>query len=68
MDEWTEILDAEESIDVLYMDFMKALDKVSHRRLIKKIKRYGIGDQIISWIEDFLQKSQLESNCKWIRV
>jgi hypothetical protein len=36
MNEWTEILDNGGSIDSVYMDFMKAFDKVPHKRLIKK--------------------------------
>ena len=35
MNEWTEILDNGGSIDSVYMDFMKAFDKVPHKRLIK---------------------------------
>jgi hypothetical protein len=35
MNEWTEILDNGGSIDSVYMDFMKAFDKVPHKRLKK---------------------------------
>jgi hypothetical protein len=36
LDQWTEIIDNGGSIDSVYMDFMKAFDKIPHRRLIKK--------------------------------
>ena len=36
MNEWTEILDNGGIIDSVYMDFMKAFDKVPHKRLIKR--------------------------------
>ena len=36
------------------MDFAKALDKVPHKRLISKLKFYGISDQITNWITSFL--------------
>ena len=36
------------------MDFAKAFDKVPHKRLISKLKLYGISDQIINWITSFL--------------
>ena len=39
MDEWTEILDHGGQIDSIYMDFMKAFDKVPHRRLLKKMEQ-----------------------------
>ena len=36
------------------MDFAKAFDKVPHKRLISKLKLYGISDQITNWITSFL--------------
>ena len=54
MDEWTETLDSGGSIDSIYMDFMKAFDKVPHRRLVVKMERYGISERIINWVKDFL--------------
>jgi hypothetical protein len=47
MDEWTEILDHGCQIDSIYMDFMKAFDKVPHRRLLKKMERYKISETVI---------------------
>ena len=55
MDEWTEILDNGGRIDSIYMDFMKAFDKVPHRRLIKKMEWYGIGKRVLNWVKDFLK-------------
>jgi hypothetical protein len=40
MDEWTKILDKGGKIDSVYIDFMKAFDKVPHRRLLHKMHRY----------------------------
>ena len=37
---------------------MKAFDKVPHKRLLSKLKAYGIGENIISWIESFLSGRQ----------
>ncbi|CAG2232241.1 unnamed protein product [Mytilus edulis] len=42
LDHWTEILDNGGSIDAIYTDFMKAFDKVPHKRLINKLKSFGI--------------------------
>ena len=39
--------------DVIIMDFAKDFDKVSHWRLILKLKNYGITGQLNHWIEDF---------------
>eukprot|EP00061_Rhincodon_typus_P004063 g21657.t1 len=35
-------LDKREPMDVLYLDFKKAFDKVPHRRLLSKIRAYGV--------------------------
>jgi hypothetical protein len=54
MNEWTEILDNGGIIDSVYMDFMKAFDKVPQKRLIKKMERYGINNKTINWVRNFL--------------
>lgn len=54
LEEWTKIIDNGGQLDVIYMDFMKAFDKVPHRRLIKKLKGYGVSDRATNWITNFL--------------
>ena len=54
IDEWTGILDNGGSIDMIYFDFMKAFDKVSHSRLILKLKSCGIGGVLLDWLKAFL--------------
>ena len=36
------------------MDFMKAFDKVLHRRLLHKMHRYKISEKVIKWVKNFL--------------
>ena len=60
-------------IDVIYLDFQKAFDKVPHRRLMLKINAMGINGEISNWIEDWLkdryQLVVLIGNCsKWSKV
>nr|XP_047143082.1 uncharacterized protein LOC124817270 [Hydra vulgaris] len=40
---------------VIYLDFAKAFDKVEHKRLLTKIRAYGITGKIYNWNEVFLQ-------------
>ena len=42
-------------MDCIYMDFQKAFDSVPHRRLIAKLKAYGIDKRVIEWVKDFLR-------------
>jgi len=54
MEQWTKSLDHGVPVDIIYLDFKKAFDSVPHRRLLTKLKAYGIRGQILDWIEDFL--------------
>ena len=58
MDECTDILDAGGTIDVCYMDFTKAFDKVPDRRLITKLHNHGIQGKLLDWIRSFLEHRQ----------
>ena len=53
MEELTEALDSNEDIDIIYLDFKKAFDRVPHKRL-KKLWGYGIRGKVHSWIKEFL--------------
>jgi hypothetical protein len=54
LDKWTEAIDDGLEVDCIYTDFMKAFDKVPHKRLIKQVENVGITDPILGWIEGFL--------------
>ena len=47
-------MDAGSKIDVVYVDFSKAFDRVPHCRLLSKLTGYGISGKLFDWIEDFL--------------
>ena len=47
-------MDEGSPVDVIYLDFKKAFDKVPHPRLILKLKSHGMGNSIINWIEQWL--------------
>ena len=55
IEEITKCVDDGSPVDVIYLDFQKALiDKVPHQRLILKLKSHGMGNSIINWIEHWL--------------
>ena len=41
-------------MNVIYLDFRKAFDKVPPKRLMVKVKAHGIGGKIWGWIDDWL--------------
>ena len=54
--DWTNMIDKGNSVDVVYIDFCKAFDTVSHQKLIMKLSKYGIHADILLWIKDFLSE------------
>ena len=47
--------DRDKAVDVIYLDFQKAFDKVPHRRLLKKVRALGVDGEIANWIENWLK-------------
>ena len=41
-------------IDIFYADFEKAFDRVSHPKLMIKLRAYGITGKLADWIQSFL--------------
>ena len=41
-------------VDVIYLDFSKAFDKVPHQRLLEKFRAHSIDGKVLKWIEDWL--------------
>ena len=54
LEEITKWIDEGSPIDIIYLDFQKAFDKVPHQRLLLKLKAHGIRVGLIDWIEQWL--------------
>lgn len=54
MNEITNMIENKHNIDIIYFDFKKAFDTVSHSKLMYKCKAFGINNQLQSWIKAFL--------------
>jgi hypothetical protein len=40
--------------DIIFLDFSKAFERVSHTQLIKKLRLFGFSSALISWIHSYL--------------
>jgi len=48
-------LDEGYGLDVVFLDYKKAFDSVPHRRLIEKLKSFGINGKLLQWLDSFLK-------------
>ena len=46
--------DRSRAVDVVFLDFLKAFDKVPHKRLVRKVRAPGIQGNVAAWIENWL--------------
>ena len=54
---WRRALDSNLVVGVLFIDFQKALESISHRILIHKIEHnYGIQGNLLDWVGDYLSE------------
>src|SRR5579872_589187 len=54
MESVTKNVDEGNPVDIVYLDFAKAFDKVSHVRLFKKLEAHGITGPVLLWIKNWL--------------
>jgi hypothetical protein len=45
-------------VDVVYLDFAKAFDKVPHQRLARVLEAHGIGGCVLKWINEWLSNRE----------
>ena len=63
IDDLSDMFDNGDPIDIIYLDFKKAFDKVSHQRLAVKLVSYGIASKLLEWISCFLY-----NRLQWVKV
>ena len=54
MNKLTAAMDASTPVDVVYLDFAKAFDKVPTRRLLRKLHAHGLRGELLRWITHWL--------------
>jgi len=55
LDKVTEQINEKGNVDVIFLDFAKAFDKVPHMRLLTKLRAHGIDGCVAKWIASWLQ-------------
>jgi len=49
------IIQNRHGVTIIYIDFAKAFDTVSHDKLLYRLKCYGIGGNLLLWLRNFLK-------------
>ena len=52
--ELLDVLEKRGQVDVVYLDFAKAFDKVNHDLLLVKLYNFGIRGKLLRWLSNFL--------------
>ena len=52
--DWANTLNNKGQTDIIFFDFSKAFDKISHKFILSKLHYYGIRNHTLSWIGVFL--------------
>ena len=60
LEDWTSAVDQGHSVDAVFLDFQKAFDTVPFRRLMLKLRAYGVKGKLASWIESFLSDRKMQ--------
>ena len=50
----TKEVDCKRDMDIIYLDFAKAFDKVPHGRLIAKMRAHSIDGNVLQWVKNWL--------------
>jgi len=54
----TSAVEQNKPVDVIYLDFQKACNKVPHVRLLHKVESHGICGNVLKWIGEWLTARQ----------
>ena len=57
-DDWYNGLDNGEMVSSVFIDLKKALDKVDHDLLCKKLENYGVQQRVLPWFQSYLRNRE----------
>lgn len=54
LNEWTLNVDQGNCVDAMYLDIAKAFDSVSHKKLLSKLRNFGVRGRLYAWLDSYL--------------
>ena len=59
VEKWIKAMDSKECTIAIFMDFMKAFDRVWHTGLLHKLLRYGVSCNSVAWFASYLAQRSI---------
>ena len=59
--DWTLCVQNKQQVTVVYIDFTKAFDIVSHRKLFARLYSYGVRGTLLTWLQKFFTGRTLQT-------
>ena len=59
LNDWTLAVEKKQQVDIVYFDFAKAFDRVSHKKLVSKLREMHFPSFICKWIENWLSDRKM---------
>ena len=56
--QWSKALDEGRQVDVIFLDFAKAFDRVAYDVLLQKLCNFGISGALLNWCQDYLSNRE----------
>ena len=60
--DWRRAVDNNHTVGIVFVDFRKAFDSISHPLLLKKLQGLGIAGDLWSWISSYLSEHRARNN------
>jgi hypothetical protein len=60
-EDWRRALDQKSVVGIVFIDFKKAFDTISHLLLLQKLQNLGIAGDIWLWITDYLDERSIST-------
>jgi len=51
--QWSKALDDGRQVDIVFLDFAKAFERVAHDVLLQKLSNFGISGALLNWCQDY---------------
>jgi len=54
LNDWTLCVQSRQQVAIVYIDFSKAFDVISHGKLLARLHSYGIRGSLLLWLKNYL--------------